>query len=183
MAEWITLARPYAKAAFDYAREAQTREHNALGDWSQQLNLAAALIGNEKITRMIQSPVYTTEQQAQMLIDLLGTDLSDKAGNFLRTLAENKRLPLLPEIAARFEQLKANYEQSVDVEITSAFPLGDDLSDRLAQALRNKWQRNISVSTVVDKNLLGGVVVRSGDAVIDGSVRGRLEKLAKVLNQ
>lgn len=178
MAEWITLARPYAKAAFDYARE-----HNALGDWSRQLQLAASLIGDAKIERLIRSPMYSAQQQAQTLIDLLGADLSDKAANFLRTLADNKRLPLLPEIAALFDQFKDNYEKSVDVEIASAFPLGGEVSDRLAQALRGKLQRNVNISTVVDKSLLGGVIVRSGDVVIDGSVRGRLDKLAKAMTQ
>jgi F-type H+-transporting ATPase subunit delta len=177
MAEWITLARPYAKAAFDYALE-----QNALGEWSRQLNLAAAVIASDKVTQVIESPAFTTAQQAKALIDLLGADLADKPANFLRTLAANKRLPLLPEIAALFDQFKARQENAVDVEVSSAFPLGADLADRLAVALRNKLKRDVKLSTVIDRNLLGGVVVRSGDVVIDGSVRGRLEKLAKAIS-
>jgi F-type H+-transporting ATPase subunit delta len=177
MAEWITLARPYANAAFNYAAE-----QNALGDWLRQLTLAAAVAGTDKIKQVIASPSLTSEQQADTLIALCGGELSDKVGNFIRALAANKRLPLLPEIAALFEQLKANRENSVNVEIASAFPLGDALSARLAQALRGKLQREVTINTVVDKSLLGGVLVRSGDIVIDGSVRGRLEKLAKAMN-
>jgi F-type H+-transporting ATPase subunit delta len=176
MAEWITLARPYAKAAFDYALE-----HNALGEWSRQLNLAAAVIGSDKVRQVIESPAFTTAQQADALIGLLGADLGEKPCNFLRTLATNKRLPLLPEIATLFDQFKAGQENAVDVEVSSAFPLGADVADRLATALRNKLQRDVKLSTAIDKSLLGGVVVRSGDVVIDGSVRGRLEKLAKAI--
>ena len=177
MAEWITLARPYAKAAFDYARE-----QNALAEWSRQLNLAAAVIGSDKVVQIVESPAFTARQQADALIAVLGADLADKPANFLRTLAANKRLPLLPEIAELFDQFKARQENAVDVEVASAFPLGGDVADRLATALRGKLQRDIKLSTVVDKSLLGGVVVRSGDVVIDGSVRGRLEKLAKAMN-
>lgn len=177
MAEWITLARPYANAAFNYAAE-----QNVLGDWLRQLTLAANVAGSDKVKQIIASPALTSEQQASTLIALCGNELSEKVCNFIRALAANKRLPLLPEIAELFEQLKANRENSVNVEIASAFPLGDALSERLTQALRGKLQREVTVNTVVDKSLLGGVLVRSGDVVIDGSVRGRLEKLAKAMN-
>lgn len=177
MAEWITLARPYANAAFNYAAE-----QNTLGEWLRQLQLAAGVAGNDKIKSVIASPSLTSEQQANTLIALCGDDLSEKVRNFIRALAANKRLPLLPEIAALFEQLKTQRENSVNVEIVSAFPLDNAMSDRLAQALRGKLQREVMINTVVDKSLLGGVLVRSGDVVIDGSVRGRLEKLAKAMN-
>lgn len=177
MAEWITLARPYANAAFTYAAE-----QNALGDWLRQLQLATGVAGSEKVKQVIASPSLTSEQQADTLIALCGDDLSEKVRNFVRALAANKRLPLLPEIAELFEQLKTQRENSVNVEIASAFPLDNAASERLAQALRSKLQREVTINTVVDKSLLGGVLVRSGDVVIDGSVRGRLEKLAKAMN-
>lgn len=177
MAESITLARPYAKAAFDYARD-----QKALAEWSTQLNLAAAVAGNDKMVKIIASPSYTTEQQAQALLDLCGNELAEKPSNFIRTLATNKRLPLLPEIAELFDLFKANQENSVNVEIATAFTLGDELTSKLTQALRTSLQREVSVSEVIDKSLLGGVIVRSGDVVIDGSVRGRLQKLAKAMN-
>lgn len=182
MAEWITLARPYAKAAFDYALEERARDPNALAEWSRQLNLAAAVVGTDKVVQIIESPAFTARQQADALTAVLGADLTEKPANFLRTLAANKRLPLLPEIAALFDQFKARQENAVDVEVASAFPLGDDVAERLAHALRGRLQREIKLSTAVDKSLLGGVVVRSGDVVIDGSVRGRLEKLARAMN-
>lgn len=177
MAEWSTLARPYAKAAFDYARE-----RNDLGGWSRQLALLAAVAGNDNVVQVIESPALTAEQQAATLVALCGDELADKTRNFVRVLADNKRLPLLPQISALFDQFKANQERSVDVQVASAFPLDGDVADRLAQALRGKLQRDVTINTVVDRNLLGGVVVRAGDVVIDGSVRGRLAKLAKAMN-
>lgn len=177
MAEWVTLARPYANAAFDYAVE-----HNALGDWQRQLRLAAGVAASDKLRSVIASPSLTSEQQASTLIALCGDELTEKVRNFIRVLATNKRLPLLPDIADLFEQLKRARENNVNVEIASAFPLDNALADRLAQALRGKLQRDVTINTVVDKSLLGGVLVRSGDIVIDGSLRGRLEKLAKAMN-
>ena len=177
MAEWITLARPYANAAFNYAVE-----QNALGEWLRQLTLAANVADTGKVKQRIASPALTSEQQAATLIVLCGDELSEKVRNFVRVLAANKRLPLLPEIAELFKQLKANRENSVNVEIATAFPLSAALCERLTQALRGKLQREVTVNTVVDKSLLGGVLVRSGDVVIDGSVRGRLEQLAKAMN-
>ena len=177
MAEWSTLARPYAKAAFDYARESSD-----LAGWSKQLALLAAVAGTDKMVQVIASPELTAEQQAAKLVQLCGDELSDKTRNFVRVLADNKRLRLLPEISALFDQFKANQERSVDVEVASAFDLEGDIADRLAQALRGKLQRDVTIKTVVDKSLLGGVVIRAGDVVIDGSVRGRLAKLAKAMN-
>lgn len=176
MAESSTLARPYAKAAFDFALE-----HNALAAWSEQLATLAAVVGTDKIGQLIDSTEVGDRAQADTIVGLFD-GLPQSVGNFVRILAENKRLRLLPEISALFEQMKANHEKSVNVEVISAFPLGADLSDRLAQALRGKLQRDVTINTVVDKSLLGGVVVRAGDVVIDGSVRGRLAKLAKAMN-
>lgn len=177
MAEWSTLARPYAKAAFDYSSE-----HGVLGEWSKQLSLAAAVTRVDKVADVVGSTVISAEQQAATLIALLGEEIGEPCRNLIRVLAEHRRLPLLPQISILFDQLKANQEKSVDVEVTSAYPLDKDLGDRLAQALRTKLRRDVTIHTEIDKSLLGGVVVRAGDVVIDGSVRGRLAKLAKAMN-
>jgi len=111
-----------------------------------------------------------------------GDAINDKGRNFMRVLADNKRLPLLPEIAVLFEEFKANQEKSVDVDVVSAFPLEQAVAERLAQVLRGKLQREVTINASVDSSLLGGVLVRAGDVVIDGSVRGRLAKLALAMN-
>jgi len=173
MAELSTLARPYAKAAFEYALAS-----GDLADWSRQLGTASAVAQTETMVKLLNSPALTSEQRSKALLDVCGDTLSDKARNFIKVLADNKRLALLPEIRVLFEQLKANQEKSVDVDVVSAFPLDAAVAERLAQALRGKLQRDVSINASVDSSLIGGVLVRAGDVVIDGSVRGRLAKLA-----
>jgi F-type H+-transporting ATPase subunit delta len=100
----------------------------------------------------------------------------------VRLLAENKRLVLLPEISALFEGLKANQEKAVDVEITTAFEISSDVSNKLAESLKDRLQREIKLATSVDQSLIGGAIIRAGDNVIDSSVRGKLSKLAELMN-
>lgn len=177
MAEINTLARPYAKAAFDYADE-----HGSLDQWSRQLGLLAAVVRAPKVAAVLGSASLPRAQQAQCLIDVCGDEIDAPVQNFARLLAENRRLELLPDIHQRFEQHKSVREQRVDVDVVTAYELDADLADRLATALSRKLQREVAISTRVDRGLLGGVVVRAGDIVIDGSVRGRLGKLAEVMN-
>ena len=177
MAELSTVARPYAKAAFEYALAA-----GDLAGWSAQLSTAAAVARQGVIKKVLASPAMTTDQQAQTFIDVCGDALNDKGQNFIRVLAKNKRLTLLPQIAVIFEAHKAAQEKSVDVELSTAFELDASAQQSLVQALSGKLQREVKVTAVVDKELLGGVLIRAGDLVIDGSVRGRLAKLAEAMN-
>lgn len=177
MAELSTLARPYAKAAFESAVA-----DGSLDQWSAQLTTAAAVAGQDTIQKVLASPSLTSEQQAQAFIDVCGDALEGKAQNFIKVLAENKRLALLPEISALFEAQKAAREQSVDVQVSTAFELDDATLQALSTALKTKLARDVKVSTAVDKSLIGGVFVRAGDVVLDGSVRGRLAKLAEAMN-
>ena len=177
MAELSTLARPYAKAAFEYAVE-----KGALAQWSEQLATCAAVVLEDTMGAALDNPALTAEQQAQTLNDVCGEATGEEVKNFVSILSSNKRIALLPEIQAQFELFKANQEKSVDVEVISAFDLGDSLADKLAGVLRNKLEREVKVSTSKDESLLGGVLMRAGDMVIDGSVRGRLNKLAEAMN-
>lgn len=177
MAELSTLARPYAKAAFETAVASST-----LAQWSEQLHVAAGVCSDNTIHNVLSSPSLTAEQQAQTFIDVCGDALGDGQQNLVRILSENKRLPLLVEIAKLFDQFKAQREKSVDLNITTAFMLDEDAEQQLASAFSRKFEREVNVSSVVDKDLLGGVVVRAGDLVIDGSLRGRLAKLAEAMN-
>ena len=177
MAELSTLARPYAKAAFEYALS-----KSALADWSAALAMAAQVSQDDNVAALLSSPALTAAQMANTVIDICGDALGTDAQNFLRVLAENKRLPLLPEIHDLFDQYKANQEKSVDVSVLSAYELGDAAEQALAQVLSKKLEREVKVETEVDQSLLGGVLIRAGDLVIDGSVRGRLNKLAEAMN-
>ncbi|MEX0963752.1 MAG: F0F1 ATP synthase subunit delta [Pseudohongiellaceae bacterium] len=177
MAELITLARPYAKAAFETAVE-----DGALDKWSNMIALSAAVAGHSSVRRVLTSPSLSGEQIADAFIGVCGDELDAKGGNFISLLAENKRLILLPEISALFETLKANQEMSVDVEITTAFEISSEVSNRLAQALKDRLKREIILATNVDQSLIGGAIIRAGDNVIDSSVRGKLSKLAESMN-
>ena len=178
MAELSTLARPYAKAAFEYA----VTIDQGLSTWSEQLATVAQVAQAEKMVKVLSSPSLTSDQQASQFIEVCGDSLSAKAQNFVRVLAENKRLLLLPEIAALYEEFKANREKTVDVEVASAFELDTVIQEKLAAALSTKLEREVNVHTHVDKQLIGGVVIRAADVVIDDSIRGRLNKLAEVMN-
>lgn len=177
MAELTTLARPYAKAAFEYAHQA-----NDLNGWSSMLALAAAVATHENMAKFLASPVTTAQDKAKTFIDICGDDLTANGQNFITNLSVNKRLGLLPEIYALFENLKAQLQKSVEVQVASAFELSKEQQDKLAQVLGARLNCEVSVESSVDQSLLGGVVIRAGDTVIDGSVRGRLAKLAEAMN-
>ncbi|MEZ5503033.1 MAG: F0F1 ATP synthase subunit delta [Halioglobus sp.] len=177
MAELSTLARPYARAAFEYARDG-----GQLSQWEEQLATAAAVAVDKGMKAVLEDPSLTSEQQARTFNEVCGDALGTPVRNFVSVLAANKRLALLPEIHALFVQYKANQEKTVDVEVISAFDLADEARDKLAAALGSKLERQVKVRTSTDRNLLGGVLIRAGDLVIDGSVRGRLNKLAAAMN-
>ena len=177
MAELSTLARPYAKAAFEYAVAA-----GDLASWSTQLATAAAVAQAENMVMVLTSPSLTSEQQAQSFIDVCGDALNANAQNFVKVLAENKRLSLMPQVSVLFDEFKANREKSVEVEVSTAFELDASVQEKLATALSGKLEREVNLNAVVDKDLIGGVFVRAADVVIDGSIRGRLNKLAEAMN-
>jgi F-type H+-transporting ATPase subunit delta len=176
VAERATIARPYAKAAFEYARPA-----NALAEWSQGLNAAAAIVADRRIAALTKSPERTQADLVGLIADIAGANLDAGMQNFLRVLAENRRLLLLPEIAAHYEVLRAAVENTVDVEVVSAVPLSTAQADMLSQALGTRLERKVRMNTAVDPTLLGGAVLRAGDLVIDGSLKGRLQRLATEL--
>lgn len=177
MAELTTLARPYAKAAFAYAQG-----QSQLADWATMLEVASAVVAQPKIAQLLGDPAKTPAQLSSVMIDVLGVDANRGFASFVTVLAYNRRLALLPTIKTLFNQLKANLEASVDVEIVSAFDLSGDQTQSLVTVLKGKLKKDINVHTRTDNDLIGGVVIRAGDLVIDGSVRGRLNKLAEAMN-
>ena len=176
MAELTTLARPYAKAVF-----AEAQEKNALDAWSDDLAILAAFAADADMAKVLVHPSLTAEQQAQALTDVCGDKLKDAAKNLVAVLAENKRLPLLPEIAALYEELKAQLQNTVDVVVTSAQELSSDQADKLAQALKAKLNCDVRLTSEIDESLIGGAIIRAGDLVIDGSITGKLSKLAEAM--
>ncbi|WP_438951070.1 F0F1 ATP synthase subunit delta [Porticoccus sp.] len=177
MAELSTLARPYAKAAFEYAEGA-----GDLQNWSDSLAVAAAVAQQHVVEKLLSSPAYTAAQQAEKVITVCGDALSGKTLNFIQVLADNRRLRLLPQIYQQFETLKANREKTVEVNVVSAREISAEQQEKLASALSAKLERTVNMQVSVDSTLIGGAVVRAGDTVIDGSIRGRLLKLAEALH-
>jgi F-type H+-transporting ATPase subunit delta len=176
MAERATIARPYAKAAFEYARAA-----NALAAWSLGLQSAAEVVADPRVAELINDPRWTPADLAGLIIDAAGAKLDAAMQNFVRVLAENHRLVLLPEIAAHYEAARAQVENTVDVEVVSAVALDAAQQDKLKQALNTRLRRQVHMQNSVDASLLGGAVIRAGDLVIDGSLKGRLERLGTEL--
>ncbi|NBA97034.1 F0F1 ATP synthase subunit delta [Pseudomonas sp. R5(2019)] len=176
MAELTTLARPYAKAAFEHAQA-----HQQLANWSAMLGLAAAVSEDDTMQRLLKAPRLTSAQKATTFIDVCGDKLNAQAQNFIHVAAENDRLGLLPEISALFDLYKAEREKSVDVDVTSAFALNKEQQDKLAKVLSARLNREVRLQATEDSTLIGGVIIRAGDLVIDGSVRGKLAKLAEAL--
>jgi F-type H+-transporting ATPase subunit delta len=177
MAELSTLARPYAKAAFQYAADA-----NDLQGWSDSLAIVAAVAQQQAVVKLLSSPSYTAAQQAEKTIEVCGDAINDKSRGFIQVLAENRRLKLLPQISQQFEVLKANREKTVEVSVVSSSEISTEQQNKLASALSAKLEREVNMQVSVDDSLLGGAIVRAGDTVIDGSIRGRLAKLAEALN-
>ncbi|HEY7883391.1 MAG TPA: F0F1 ATP synthase subunit delta [Cellvibrionaceae bacterium] len=177
MAEPLTFARPYARAAFQFALEA-----GDLDAWAEQLTVLSACSQDATLKKVIGSPAYTGDQQAEILVGVVGEGLTTAMRNFLQLLAKNKRLSLLAHIARMFHDLKTQHENAVDVQLTTAMELDSATEKKLINALTQKLSRKVTVKTQVDQRLLAGVVIKAGDLVIDASMRGRLEQLAKAIN-
>ena len=179
MADRSTIARPYAKAAFRDASKAGT-----LAQWATLLERGAAVVTDARVAALIGNPKVTPAQLAELVTAVAGAGANgqpviDEGGrNFLRLLADNRRLGFLPEISRLFQVLKDEAEGLVDVQVTSAVAMGDSELQVLEAALAKRFGRKVRVHTNVDPALIGGAVVRAGDLVIDGSIKSRLERLA-----
>ena len=176
MAELTTLARPYAKAAFSHALASQQ-----LDTWLKNLDEVAFIVVSEKAGPALMSPTQTVSQQVELIKSLLGGEIDKAVENFITLIADNKRLLLVPSIAEQFKTMKQAHEKLCDVEVVSAYDNSDEDEQKLAKALQQTLNSDVSISSTVDKNLIGGVVIRAGDLVIDNSIRGRLAKLNEAL--
>ncbi|MDI5935070.1 F0F1 ATP synthase subunit delta [Halomonas kalidii] len=177
MAETSTVARPYAKAAFEYARD-----HGALDDWAGWLAMLGRVVADRDVQKLLSSPKLSTERKVALVIEVADVTVDDAARRFLETLGQKGRLVALTDIAEQFERLRAELEKRIDVTVVSAYALDDKQQQKLAGALKKRLNREISITTQVDPTLLGGVILRTGDTVIDGSVRGRLHRLSEALS-
>ena len=171
MAEVATIARPYAEAVFALADKA-----GKLADWSEALMRLAGIAQAPELLQLIGNPKVSSAQLAD-LFSAAGSDLPAEAKGLVQALTENKRLEALPAIALQFELLKAEREGAVDAEIASAYALDGAELASLVVDLERRFQRKVRPHVSVDQSLIGGALVRVGDQVIDGSVRGKLEAM------
>jgi F-type H+-transporting ATPase subunit delta len=173
MAERLTIARPYAKAVF-----AQALAGKRLAEWSAVLQTAAAISGDVRVMPLFGNPHVSAAQLTELFTGVGGAGFDLQARNLLATLADYRRLQFLPEIAAAYERLRADYERSVDVTVTSAVALSAEQRQRLTAALAKRLSRDVRLHAEIDTKLLGGAVLKADDLVIDGSVAGGLTQLA-----
>jgi F-type H+-transporting ATPase subunit delta len=176
MSELSTLARPYAEAVFRLAQG-----ENDLAGWSARLQSLALIVTDAQMGGLIADPAVSLARVSGLIIEVAGSGLGEHGGNFVQVLAENDRLSLLPEIAAQFEMLKANAEGTLEATITSAQQMTQAQIDDLVGGLKAKFAREVNVQVAVDPELIGGAMITIGDQVIDGSVKGRLQRMSFVL--
>ena len=173
MAEKSTIARPYAEAVFELAKE-----QSQLKQWSDMLQAAALVVMNDEMQAMISNTNVGKDQAAKLIIDVCGKVFTAEGQNMIKLLAENRRLFLLDEIAAQYETLRAEEEKTIDAEVIAPFKVSDAQQKQIAEKLKARLGREVSLSCRVDESLLGGAIIKAGDLVIDGSTKGQIQKLS-----
>lgn len=181
MSDLITIARPYAKAAFEFALEKkEAGEDNALVHWESMLHFAAEVANNESVAQMLTGSL-SAEESANLFINICGDTLCDSGKNLIKVMSENNRLLALPEVFNEFGRLKKLNEGLVDVEVISTTPLNESQQNSIIKAMEKRLASNVKLHSVIDASLIGGLIIRAGDLVIDNSIRGRLNRLTDVL--
>ncbi len=178
MAEQTTAARPYARAVYQLAQKQSTVE-----SWGDALALMAAVVRDHSVRQLLHSPRLGREQKGDVLLQIIGDRLDTGQQNLIRLMAENHRLAALPDVAQQFEAQRAEAEGKVDAQVISAFDLNDEQIMAITATLKNKLGRDVSLTTSTDVSLIGGVVIKAGDTIIDGSMKSRLEALALNLSR
>ncbi|MDP3857150.1 MAG: F0F1 ATP synthase subunit delta [Stagnimonas sp.] len=178
MAELSTLARPYAKAVFEMAREGKS-----FGAWSKQLAAIADAVAQPQIASVIGHPALARSALAEIVTGALGSELDAQGKALVRLLSDNGKLASAIELRKQFELLRAEHEARVAVEITSAVAVPDAQKQVLSAAVAKRLDRAVEITWSTDESLVAGALIRAGDLVIDGSVRGELERLSTALSR
>ena len=175
MSELTTVARPYAKAAFDFAVD-----KGAIEEWHGMLSFAAEVAKNDAMVEFLNGAA-SAESMAEVFIQVCGEQVNDSAQNLIKVMAENQRLVAMPAVVDLFAELRAEYEKEVDVEVTSAAVLSEAQKTALVANLEKRLARKVKLNCNVDETLVAGMIVKAGDTVIDSSARGQLNRLADTL--
>lgn len=177
MEDVIALARPYGLAAFK-----QAQEEGKVREWSEMLKTLTLIMRDPTMRGLIANPKVNDAQVAALIIDVAGDGLSETGGNLVRIMAENERLAETSGVAAVFEEERDRAEGRSHVEVTSAFALSDAQEKSIADSMSKRLGSEVEVSVTVDDSLIGGVIIRAGDTVIDASLRGRLGQLGQAMS-
>ena len=177
MSGLTTLARPYAKAAFELSRNSDN-----LAGWDEMLNAAGAVTADGGMANWLKSPHSTAEKAVEIIVEAIGGEVDPGFQGYLGVLAANDRLSLCGEISRMFEQLRQDAEKRLQVRVVSAVALQDAETERMQAALAKRFEREITLNNEIDVNVLGGAIIYAGDQVIDGSLLGRLNRLETSLN-
>ena len=175
MADITTIARPYAKAAFDFAVEKDT-----VDQWLAMLTFTSEVANNETVINMLKASTAATEM-AELFIKVGGEQLNENGQNFIKVMAQNERLSVLPEVAVLFAEFRDEYLKQVEAEVVSATELSDAQQAEVAASLEKRLARKVKLNCSIDKSLIAGMVIRVGDLLIDGSTRGKLNRLGNQL--
>ncbi|KLV05031.1 MULTISPECIES: F0F1 ATP synthase subunit delta [Photobacterium] len=175
MSDMTTIARPYAKAAFDLAVE-----KGELAAWAEMLTFAAEVARNETIQEILSSG-YAAEKLTEVFLSVCGEQLNENGQNLIKVMAENGRLKALPAVCEEFMLLKSEHEKTIEAAVISAVELNDSQLEAISEKLAKRLDRKVKLTCSVDETLIAGVVIRAGDLVIDNSVRGKLSRLSDTL--
>ncbi|KJY97405.1 MULTISPECIES: F0F1 ATP synthase subunit delta [Pseudoalteromonas] len=175
MSELTTIARPYAKAAFELAVE-----KNAVAQWHEMLHFAGQVASDEQVNAVIGS-LPSVSDQADVIIKVCADQLNEQGQNLIKLMAENERLAALPDVAELFAEFKAEFDKEIEVTVISATELAAAQQEKLGAALEQRFARKVKLNCSVDASVVGGLVIRAGDTVIDGSIRGQVDRLAATL--
>ena len=178
MTDFTTAARPYANAVYDIASQT-----SALDSWGDALANMATVVSDVQMSELLNNPEMGKQQKGDMLIQVLGDKLDEQQQNLVRLMAENGRLSIMPDVRDQFEVARAKAENKVEAEVVSAFELTAQQTDELVNTLKNKLGCDVTLTTTVDESLIGGVVIKAGDTIIDASMKSQLDSLALSLGR
>lgn len=177
MSDVKVLARPYAKAAYEFAKE-----HHVVDKWLAMLNELSVCAQDHDLSQMFDHPLYSQSQAAQIIFDVLGKTLDDHAKNLVNLMAENSRLAVLPELYDHYVELKSEDEKTKKALVTTIEPLSESFIEMLGDKLSKKLGVKLAIETKIDKSIIGGLLIEVDDMVIDASLKGKLERLANQLS-
>ncbi len=178
MTDFTTAARPYANAVYDLAHES-----SELDSWSDALANLAAVVNDAQMSKLLDAPESGKSQKGELIIQVLGDKLNEQQQNLVKLMAENGRLKLMPDVLEQFEVARAKAENKVEAEVISAFELSAKQTSELVNTLKNKLGCEVTLTTTIDKSLIGGVVIKAGDIIIDASMKSQLNSLALSLGR